>query len=283
MTEQTNATLGGTGTINGATTVQNGGTLAPGTNSIGKLTFGSSLVLAGSAVMEVSRNGGVPTNDLVFVTGTLTQGGALIVTNTGTNALTAGNSFKLFTAGTYAGSFTNLSLPALAGGLTWKTNTLASNGTIAVSNLLYTLTYTAGTNGTLGGSPTQTVAYGLSGTAVTAQPNLNYHFASWSDGLTANPRTEANVTNNLNVTANFVRLVTPVVTNLNLAVNRTSFTLAGTGGAGQNYVLLTATNLPPAAWTPVLTNTADTNGVFQLTDSQITNCPQRFYRVQAGQ
>ena len=67
----------------------------------------------------------------------------------------------------------------------------------------YTLTYTAGTNGTLTGTSPQTVDYDGSGTAVTAVPNLHYHFVNWSDGSTANPRTDTHVTANLSVTANF--------------------------------------------------------------------------------
>src|SRR5207247_1236742 len=67
----------------------------------------------------------------------------------------------------------------------------------------FTLTYTAGTHGSLTGSSPQTVDYGSNGTAVTAVPDLHYHFVNWSDSSTANPRTDMNVTANLSVTANF--------------------------------------------------------------------------------
>jgi hypothetical protein len=67
----------------------------------------------------------------------------------------------------------------------------------------YTLTYIAGAGGTITGTATQTVAYGGSGTAVTATPDLNYHFVSWSDGVLTPSRTETNVTANVTVTANF--------------------------------------------------------------------------------
>ena len=40
-------------------------------------------------------------------------------------------------------------------------------------------------------------------TAVTAVPETGYHFVNWSDGSTANPRTDLDVTANLTVTANF--------------------------------------------------------------------------------
>jgi hypothetical protein len=67
----------------------------------------------------------------------------------------------------------------------------------------YTLTYTAGTGGTISGTTPQTVAYGGSGTEVTAEPDAGYHFASWSDGVLTAARTETNVTADVNVTASF--------------------------------------------------------------------------------
>jgi uncharacterized delta-60 repeat protein len=52
-----------------------------------------------------------------------------------------------------------------------------------------------------------------------------------------------------------------------------------TGVPGSNYVLQTATNLtPPIQWLPVVTNAADTNGVWQFTDTNL-NSAQKFYRV----
>ncbi|MES2315377.1 MAG: hypothetical protein V4486_01425 [Patescibacteria group bacterium] len=67
----------------------------------------------------------------------------------------------------------------------------------------YTLTYTAGANGTISGTSPQTVNQGANGTAVTAVGNAGYHFVNWSDASTANPRTDTNVQANISVTANF--------------------------------------------------------------------------------
>jgi len=67
----------------------------------------------------------------------------------------------------------------------------------------YTLTYTAGANGSITGTSPQTVNYGASGSAVTAVPVTGYHFVKWSDDAVANPRTDANVTGNISVTASF--------------------------------------------------------------------------------
>ena len=68
----------------------------------------------------------------------------------------------------------------------------------------YTLTYTAGVHGSLTGTLHQTVNYGASGTAVTAVAISGYHFVVWSDGSTANPRTDTNVTASISVKASFL-------------------------------------------------------------------------------
>ena len=122
------ATLAGVGTINSAVTVQAGATLAPGTNAVGKLTVNGPLNLFGSTVMEVSKT--AATNDLLTGMSTVFYGGALVVTNLGGSYL-LGDTLTLFQAGSYSGGFTNVTLPALTGGLAW-TNKLVVNGTIQV-------------------------------------------------------------------------------------------------------------------------------------------------------
>ena len=67
----------------------------------------------------------------------------------------------------------------------------------------YTLTYTAGVNGSISGTTTQTVNHSSSGTEVTAVPNAGYHFVKWSDDKTEVSRTDSNVTKNIDVTAIF--------------------------------------------------------------------------------
>jgi hypothetical protein len=72
-----------------------------------------------------------------------------------------------------------------------------------LAGALATLTYTAGANGTITGTSPQTVASGASGTAVTAVAASGYHFTGWSDGVTTATRTDAGVSGNISVTANF--------------------------------------------------------------------------------
>ena len=78
-----------------------------------------------------------------------------------------------------------------------------TNVTALFSTNNYTLTYNAGTNGTLSGNASQSVPYLTSGTPVTAIPNPGYHFSSWSDGLSASNRTDIAGIGGTNVTASF--------------------------------------------------------------------------------
>ena len=66
------------------------------------------------------------------VTGAVTLGGTLIVTNVSDLNLAVGDSFKLFNATSYHGAFTNVQLPDLSAGQGWNTNALNSAGIISV-------------------------------------------------------------------------------------------------------------------------------------------------------
>ncbi len=67
----------------------------------------------------------------------------------------------------------------------------------------YTLDYAAGIGGTVEGEAHQTVECSASGSAVTAIPDACHEFAGWSDDSFDNPRTDANVTEGVSVTATF--------------------------------------------------------------------------------
>ncbi len=69
----------------------------------------------------------------------------------------------------------------------------------------HTLTYSAGEHGSVTGATVQSVADGADGTEVTAVPDTGYHFIAWSDGSTANPRRDTNVTVNISILASFKR------------------------------------------------------------------------------
>jgi len=125
-------TLAGTGTIQGTVTVN--GTIAPGvSNAIGVLTISNNVVLHGTAGIRLSKSGTALSNDQLAGLTSISYGGTLLVTNTGGSALAAGDSFTLFSSGSYAGAFSSISLPALPSTLQWDTSNLPVNGSIAVT------------------------------------------------------------------------------------------------------------------------------------------------------
>ena len=123
-------TIGGTGTV-GGTTVAAAGTLAPG-DGLGTLTISGPLTLGGTANFEIGKTGLQLSSDLASASGLLTLGGSLVVTASG-DSLAMGDTFNLFDAPTFAGSFSTVTLPALNDpGLAWDTSNLGVNGTLAV-------------------------------------------------------------------------------------------------------------------------------------------------------
>ena len=122
-------TLAGNGLVLGPVTLTNGATLNPGT-SPGILTMSNALTLLTGSTTRLELDKSANTNDLITGLASVTYGGNLIVTNL-SGTLAANDSFKLFSAGSYTGSFNSITLPVLTGGLIW-TNRLALDGTLAV-------------------------------------------------------------------------------------------------------------------------------------------------------
>jgi uncharacterized repeat protein (TIGR02543 family) len=67
----------------------------------------------------------------------------------------------------------------------------------------YTLTYAAAAHGSISGTATQVIVSGGNATSVTAVPATGYHFTTWSDASTTNPRTDTNVLGSATKTASF--------------------------------------------------------------------------------
>ena len=88
------ATLGGTGIIGGAVTINSGGKLSPGVG-VGTLTIGNDLTLQSGAVLNFEL-GATNASDEVVVSGALALGGTLNVTNM---AGFGANTYTLFTCG----------------------------------------------------------------------------------------------------------------------------------------------------------------------------------------
>ncbi len=70
-------------------------------------------------------------NDLLTVAGTFTAGGDLEISLVGSDPL-PGDTFQIFDAAVFAGSFSNIQLPSLAGDLAWSTSNLLVTGVLEV-------------------------------------------------------------------------------------------------------------------------------------------------------
>jgi hypothetical protein len=133
----------------------------------------------------------------------------------------------------------------------WEWNVPDASNSI-YTGTTYTLSYSAGANGSVTGIVSQTVNSGSNGSAVTAVPNEGFHFENWSDSSTQNPRTDTNIAANLTVTANFAQTIytinsVPVNVYVSLLTDLgTDVTSQGQIGEQQLLVNDTNTNLPVA-------------------------------------
>ncbi len=191
VTVSSGGTLAGAGIISGSVTVNSGGALMPG-NPLGTLTLSNSLGLASGSTTFVQLEHSSPlSNDLVNVLGTLSEGGTLNVTNIGVATLANGDSFKLFNAANYFGSFSGFVLPSLTGSLVWNTNTLMTSGMLSVTKLTPpTISGMQVINGNL-------VINGSGGAAgwpfyLLASTNMNLPMSQWTSVATNNFDTSGN-------------------------------------------------------------------------------------------
>jgi autotransporter-associated beta strand protein len=126
VTVATNGTLAGTGSVGSNVTVQAGGTISPAvTGTIGTFTVANNVVLQGTNAVDINQS--TATNDVLKAGGSITYGGTLAVNNLA-GTLTAADTFKLFSAASYAGTFSSVTPTIPASGLAWNTNTLTTDG-----------------------------------------------------------------------------------------------------------------------------------------------------------
>jgi fibronectin-binding autotransporter adhesin len=122
-------TLQGSGTVDGNLVVSSSATVSTGTASaIGTLTVTNAVTLSGTTVMKLNKTGS--TADEISGASSIHYGGTLSLSNIG-GTLAAGDSFTLFSAGSYAGSFTAITPSTPGAGLAWDTSGLSS-GKIAI-------------------------------------------------------------------------------------------------------------------------------------------------------
>ncbi len=140
----TNATLAGTGTINGPVTIYAGGGLAPGAGGVGTLTINNTLSLATNSTTSIEVNKGAgSTHDLVTGLTSVTNGGTLSATNLSGN-LNIVENFTIFSTASHTGNF-NAITGSPGAGLAWAFN--PGTGVLSVIAGVYTnatnITFTA--------------------------------------------------------------------------------------------------------------------------------------------
>jgi hypothetical protein len=125
-------TLGGIGRINGSLTVSPGAVLSPGgtnitlgitmgTNATGTISVTNAIVLNGTTCIKLNGPG---TNDIIQSGAAITYGGILNLINLSATPLVAGNTYQIFGATSYNGSFASIT-PAIPGtGLLWDATQL---------------------------------------------------------------------------------------------------------------------------------------------------------------
>ncbi len=91
------------------------------------------------------------------------------------------------------------------GSATSAAGTQRIDNILVLWELIFSWIYTGSANWIVSWNLLQSITSGSNGTTVVAIPNTGYSFVNRSDGSTANPRTDVNVTWNINVVANFAQ------------------------------------------------------------------------------
>ncbi len=223
-------------------------------------------------------NGG---NPVTTYTLTYTAGANGSITGTSPQIVSAGADGSAVTAVPATGySFTSWSDASTQNP---RTDTAVSgNVTVSASFAIntYTLTYTAGANGSITGTSPQTVNYGADGSAVTAVPATGYSFTSWSDASTQNPRTDTGVVANISVTASFADSANPVISGVNATVNNNSVTIEWTTDeSSSSLVEYGTTNSYGTSTSEADTSPRVTTHSVQISD--LSRCTTYYFRVKS--
>lgn len=205
------------------------------------------------------------------------------VWSTSTNPTVSDNKTEL--GGTSStGAYTS-SLTSLLPGTTYYVRSYATNNVATVygtqqsftTTSNYSLGYSSGANGSVSGTLSQSVLGGGSGSAVTAVPDSGYYFVSWSDGETANPRTDTNISNNVSVSAIFS--ASPTVSAISSSPSATSSTITWSSNVnGSSQVFYGLRSALGFQSTKVYATTTSHN----INLSNLSSCTRYYYRVVTG-
>jgi hypothetical protein len=200
-------TMQGNGAVQGNLIINANAILSPGgtnsaigsTNLIGTISASGDLTLNGTTIVKLDGPG---VNDVIQASGVIHFGGTLNLANVSGTPLAAGNTFQIFNAGSYAGSFT-LTPTSPGSGLAWDTTQLLSSGTIKViataAQPVLSGASVSGTNFIFSGS-NGPVGHNY---VVLTSTNLATPLTNWTPVLTNgfNPDGTFNVTNGINPAA----------------------------------------------------------------------------------
>lgn len=138
LTLASGQTLAGVGAINGSLVVSPDAIVSPSgtnavngntsTNAVGAIAASENVTLDGTTVIKLDGSG---TNDIIQAGGNLIYGGTLNLVNISGAPLAAGNSFQVFSAANYIGTFANITPSTPGAGLAWDTAQL-NTGVISV-------------------------------------------------------------------------------------------------------------------------------------------------------
>ena len=189
------------GSIKGNVVASSGSTITPGGGYyIMTMTCSNNLTFQAGSTCVVDLNTDTATNDVFIVTGALTYGGTLQINHVGTSAYAAGQSFKVFTAGSYAGSFASITPSVPSAGLVWDTSALSSGALKIATDPRFTIpqSYLDGSGNLVLQVPNSLVGKNY---VLLTSTNVAMPLASWTP-VTTNAGTGGSLTNLISVTGN---------------------------------------------------------------------------------
>lgn len=161
-------------------------------------------------------NNATGTHDVITRVGQLSTASyltnlTLVANKAGTSELFAVQISNAMNKGNFAFAFqdNDESAPSIEFTGHYAANALDGAEPWSISNPLegssgyFTLTYTAGANGSIIGDASQIVQDGGDGTAVYASADTGYHFVEWTDESTDNPRHDTSISGNVTQAATF--------------------------------------------------------------------------------
>jgi autotransporter-associated beta strand protein len=135
--------------VKGNVVASSGSTITPGGGYyMQTMAFSNNVTFLAGSTCVVDLNMDTATNDVFLVTGKITYGGTLQINHLGTSTFAPGQSFAVFSAGSYGGSFASIT-PATPGpNLAWDTSALVTSGTLAIVAVPYFLPVSLDPTGT---------------------------------------------------------------------------------------------------------------------------------------